>query len=85
MLQIWRGIASSAPLSTPVVARKKEKERTVLNLRDVQSSTEKSAQRRKTAKHCKTSDEKQYRQYWMVRLVVANQIARKHRCFVEAL
>jgi len=41
MLEIWRGIASLDPMSTPVVARKKEKERTVLSLLCVQSSTEK--------------------------------------------
>ena len=36
------GIASLAPLSTPMVARKKEKERIVLSLLDVQSSTDKT-------------------------------------------
>ena len=41
MLEIWWGIASLAHLSTPMIARKKEKQRTVLSLLDFQSSADK--------------------------------------------
>jgi len=37
----WEGVASMPPLSAPMVARKKEKERIVLSPLDVQSFTDK--------------------------------------------
>ena len=74
MLEIWGGIASLASMSTPTVARKQEKERTVAYLAYLVFNLPltKSSQKRKTARHCRTSDEKQYFQYWMLRLVVTN-------------
>jgi len=42
----------------------------------------KSSQQRKTARHCKT-DERQYYQYWMLRLVVFNRFPANRDCLVK--
>ena len=54
ILEIWKGPWPPSPLAMPMVTRKKWKERTVAYLPDVQSSTDKSSQQRKTARHCRT-------------------------------
>jgi len=72
-------MAPLAPLSTPVVARKKKEQ----YLLDVQSSTDKKLA--KTQDRYTLQNEKHYCQYRMLRLVVTNWIARKRTLFVEAL
>ena len=71
-------MAPLAPLSTPVVARKK-KEQHLLDAQIFVRLT-KSSQKHKTLQN-----EKHYCQYRMLRLVVTNWIVHKRRWFVEAL
>jgi len=43
----------------------------------------KSLQQRKTARHCKTQDEKQYCQYWILRLVVFTKFRANRDCLLK--
>jgi len=44
---------------------------------EVQSSTDKKLTTMQDRQTLQSSDEKQYRQYWILRLIVSNYIARK--------
>jgi len=57
-----------------------EKKKTIAYLLDVQLSTGKSSQDRQTLKN---SDEKQYFQYWILRLAVLTRFPENRDCLLK--